>query len=265
MRAQTVVTIAAGSLLCAGAPPASAQDEEVASLRWTFGQTAGIRGQLRGQPGSVGDIWVIDDVGLDQPAMLTSFRAVGWVQPSSFAGRVEDVVVQIRDGMPPEGKVILESVAGSGSFTGRDLSTSHFDADFGMQRLEAGTYIIMWAAVLKTTDAVSLMWHQPGPHTAGLGEPDNGFYWKPDTGEIVEVPLMLGGGGRSGLNFTLRGVPDTTCAADCDGDGELTFFDFLCFQNLFSAGDPAADCDGDGALTLFDFLCFQNAFAAGCP
>ena len=56
-----------------------------------------------------------------------------------------------------------------------------------------------------------------------------------------------------------------SCAADCDGDGELTFFDFLCFQNQFGAGDPAADCDGDGSLTFFDFLCFQNAFAAGCP
>lgn len=54
------------------------------------------------------------------------------------------------------------------------------------------------------------------------------------------------------------------CVADCDGDGSLTLFDFLCFQNAFDAGDPSADCDGDGSLTLFDFLCFQNAFDAGC-
>jgi hypothetical protein len=27
-----------------------------------------------------------------------------------------------------------------------------------------------------------------------------------------------------------------SCYADCDGSGELTFFDFLCFQNAFSAG-----------------------------
>ena len=26
-----------------------------------------------------------------------------------------------------------------------------------------------------------------------------------------------------------------------------------------------ADCDGNGALDFFDFLCFQNEFAAGCP
>ncbi len=55
------------------------------------------------------------------------------------------------------------------------------------------------------------------------------------------------------------------CPADLDGDGMLTIFDFLEFQNLFDAGDPLADFDGDGDLTLFDFLAFQNAFDAGCP
>ena len=55
------------------------------------------------------------------------------------------------------------------------------------------------------------------------------------------------------------------CPADLDGDGSLTLFDFLEFQNLFDAGDPLADFDGDGDLTLFDFLAFQNAFDGGCP
>ena len=58
--------------------------------------------------------------------------------------------------------------------------------------------------------------------------------------------------------------PCPGCRADIDGDGELTLFDFLAFQNLFDAGDPAADFDGDGGLTLFDFLAFQNEFDAGC-
>jgi|GEM_PF-4953489 len=55
------------------------------------------------------------------------------------------------------------------------------------------------------------------------------------------------------------------CRADIDGDGSLTIFDFLAFQNLFDSGDLAADFDGDGSLTLFDFLAFQNEFDAGCP
>jgi len=54
------------------------------------------------------------------------------------------------------------------------------------------------------------------------------------------------------------------CRADFDGDGELTIFDFLAFQNAFDAGDLTADFDGDGELTIFDFLAFQNAFDAGC-
>ncbi len=55
------------------------------------------------------------------------------------------------------------------------------------------------------------------------------------------------------------------CRADLDLDGVLTIFDFLEFQNLFSAGSTWADFDHDGSLTIFDFLAFQNAFAAGCP
>ena len=75
---------------------------------------------------------------------------------------------------------------------------------------------------------------------------------------------MLGGfGGLFVDNITIE-FGDARCPADCDESGALDFFDFLCFQNLFGAGDPAADCDGSGALDFFDFLCFQNAFAAGC-
>jgi hypothetical protein len=55
------------------------------------------------------------------------------------------------------------------------------------------------------------------------------------------------------------------CPADCDRSGDLTFFDFLCFQNLFAAMESQADCDASGELDFFDFLCFQNAFAVGCP
>ena len=54
------------------------------------------------------------------------------------------------------------------------------------------------------------------------------------------------------------------CRADLDGDGALTIFDFLVFQNAFVSGDPLADWDGDGVLTLFDFLAYQNDFSRGC-
>jgi|GEM_PF-3685360 len=67
-----------------------------------------------------------------------------------------------------------------------------------------------------------------------------------------------------GFVYVDPGIPCAACPADLDGDGDLTIFDFLAFQNLFDAMDPAADFDGDGAFTIFDFLAFQNAFDAGC-
>jgi len=48
--------------------------------------------------------------------------------------------------------------------------------------------------------------------------------------------------------------------ADLDGDGALTVFDFLAFQNFFDAANPRADFDFSEALDIFDFLAFQNAF-----
>jgi hypothetical protein len=64
--------------------------------------------------------------------------------------------------------------------------------------------------------------------------------------------------------LVVRRPGSTACRADFDGDGALTIFDFLAFQNAFDAGEPSADFDGDGSLTLFDFLAFQNDFDAGC-
>jgi|GEM_PF-3495017 len=76
-----------------------------------------------------------------------------------------------------------------------------------------------------------------------------------------QVDPLTGIGDVSG---TVTFLDTGSCYADMDGDGALTVFDFLAFQNAFASGDATADCDGDGALTLFDFLCFQNAFGSGC-
>jgi hypothetical protein len=57
---------------------------------------------------------------------------------------------------------------------------------------------------------------------------------------------------------------DTGCYADCNGDGSVNIFDFLCFQGKVTTGDPAADCNGDGNVNIFDFLCFQGAVTLGC-
>jgi probable HAF family extracellular repeat protein len=80
-----------------------------------------------------------------------------------------------------------------------------------------------------------------------------------EKGQIVGAGMRNGQIGRA---FVLD--PVVECAADCDGNGGLDLFDFLCFVNLFNDEDPAADCDGDGGFSLFDFLCFVNLFNEGC-
>ena len=88
-----------------------------------------------------------------------------------------------------------------------------------------------------------------------------------DGSDVTAVTLSQGDPFDFAQAFALAGDGEPCgggCRADIDGDGVLTIFDFLGFQNLFDAGDLAADFDGDGVLTLFDFLAFQNEFDAGC-
>ena len=87
-----------------------------------------------------------------------------------------------------------------------------------------------------------------------------------NAGTIIDTLIPTGVYGGVTLSdprgFVIR--DGVACLPDIDGDGQLTLFDFLEFQNLFAAGESRADIDGDGELTLFDFLEFQNLFAAGC-
>ncbi|UYV14167.1 MAG: hypothetical protein NCW75_07705 [Phycisphaera sp.] len=91
---------------------------------------------------------------------------------------------------------------------------------------------------------------------------DLGFYPPPST--VSASFWDIGTDGDLMLVQSLLFAAGGGCRADLDGDGSLTIFDFLAFQNLFDSGDPLADFDGDGDLTIFDFLAFQNEFDAGC-
>ncbi|MEO1008053.1 MAG: GC-type dockerin domain-anchored protein [Planctomycetota bacterium] len=92
-----------------------------------------------------------------------------------------------------------------------------------------------------------------GTSTADLGQ-----------GEMLFSTIAGTLGGAVAADFAVATRIEDACLPDVDGDGELTIFDFLEFQNLFDAGDLAADFDGDGELTIFDFLEFQNLFDVGC-
>lgn len=96
---------------------------------------------------------------------------------------------------------------------------------------------------------------------AGIGADDVAFF---NIEDIVLSPSFLVGTLRFTEGSAVIERTGDVCRVDLDGDGSLTLFDFLAFQNAFDMGDLIADFDGDGALTLFDFLAFQNEFAVGC-
>ncbi|MCA9277737.1 MAG: hypothetical protein H6815_03015 [Phycisphaeraceae bacterium] len=56
----------------------------------------------------------------------------------------------------------------------------------------------------------------------------------------------------------------SVCLADCNRDGSLDIFDYICFSSYYSGGWSYADCDGNGSLNVFDYICFGNAYSAGC-
>lgn len=59
--------------------------------------------------------------------------------------------------------------------------------------------------------------------------------------------------------------PAGLCPADCNGDGELNFFDVSIFLTEFNNQDPRADYNGDGSWNFFDVSTFLSLFAQGCP
>lgn len=111
-------------------------------------------------------------------------------------------------------------------------------------------------------------WQSVGGGIAGGSVPGVAAIVEYDYPGLGSSLVLTGGfsfaGGDTARNIAIWACAGEACRVDLDGDGQLTIFDFLEFQNLFADGDLAADFDGDGVLTIFDFLVFQNEFAAGC-
>lgn len=57
----------------------------------------------------------------------------------------------------------------------------------------------------------------------------------------------------------------SSCIADVNGDGVLSFFDISAFVTLYNDGDAAVDFTDDGQLNFFDVSAFLAAYNAGCP
>ena len=151
----------------------------------------------------------------------------------------------------------------------RRLDTAGVDIGYAVAVDGAGNaYMSGWTAggalLAKYSPLGDLLWtRQLG--IPGGGEPSRGVAVDSAGNAYSTGHTVSSLGGPSAGDFDAFLARYSACPADCDGDGELTVADFLCFQSMFIGGGLGADCDADGALTFFDFLCYQNAFAAGCP
>ncbi len=123
--------------------------------------------------------------------------------------------------------------------------------------------------VAKVSIAIAIEQAQsiPGP----IGE---GFEGLP-----VPLPTILPPGGTANLLFSgeiqsidfdlaldIQLIADgaAVCPPDCEEDGDLDIFDYMCYLDRFVEGDLYADFEGDGDLDVFDYMAFQNSFISGC-
>jgi hypothetical protein len=88
----------------------------------------------------------------------------------------------------------------------------------------------------------------------------------PGNGAITEIAKLADlpdfNGGNLSMKLAIRAAQP--CKADCDANGVVNILDFVCFQQLFKAGDPKADCNADGFLFITDFVCFQMEYKLNC-
>ena len=154
----------------------------------------------------------------------------------------------------PGGDVVVRFSDVQGGFVGQgninadprftDPAAGDYRISTGSPVIDAGDNTAVPTGV--TTDLDGNPRFVDDPNTPNTGVPGHGF------AEIVDMGA-----------YEFQGE---ACYADCDSNGVLDIFDFLCFQNSFVLGEAyACDCDPDPACDIFDFVCFQNAFVAGCP
>ncbi len=154
---------------------------------------------------------------------------------------------------------------------GREIATPTLGSGASF-RLVDPCIELTWCYVMDTNDQLVLVLKCENPFDLLIG----GERFRADT---VKMAPGIGSSAYDGMDrvevrsqaisLTIGGEgfvdgSSKPCVADCDDNGRLDIFDFLCFQNLFASGSAEADLDGDGQLSIFDFLTFQNAFSQGC-
>lgn len=120
--------------------------------------------------------------------------------------------------------------------------------------------------VVGTSDSRAILWREGGLYDLNDLIPAGSGWTLLAASGISDDGRIVGWGRHDGAQaraFVL--VPAAECYADCERDGDLDVFDYLCFLNEFVSASPYADCERDGDWDIFDYLCFQGSFAGGCP
>lgn len=214
-----------------------------------------------------------EPITLDGDATIDSVVVYGYQQGAIAGPTIDTLGVELWSGRPGEaGSTRVAGDVDTNMLTGAE-PTNAFVAmtgvDFTIDRpvyaltagdlgwsVRAGDYWLVWT-MEGTLDG--------GPYSPYLGDdqrPVAGAARQRVLGAWRPARNRTDGGNQVSLPYEVYG--SYGCAADCDGDGTVTIFDYLCFLNAFSAGDSAADCNGDGRIDMEDFACFQAAFATGC-
>jgi hypothetical protein len=191
------------------------------------------------------DVVFNEDATVDGVDMFTTFTGV--------AGGSYRIKILFGDGAGNPGAVFMswdQNVTSiTQDFSGNVMQWKH-SFDFDPVTLKAGT--IYWIGVSGNG------W-EPGQSSLKNPHPDDGFMAQ-FSGSNFSFHTSVGD-----QMFQVRGtLGASSCYADCNGDGSVNIFDFLCFQGLVTTGSPEADCNGDGSVNIFDFLCFQGAVTQGC-
>jgi hypothetical protein len=163
---------------------------------------------------------------------------------------------------PTKGTILVNELVLLGSVT--------MDAPFGSLYLQD---VAFNADIAGGSALVLEVYHQEAtPNHVGYWHGSNNF-GETGTSQIsseacgIVNPLGLAAIGFPGIHIILNATvcaSDVACFADCNKDGVVNIFDFLCFQGKVTTNDPAADCNGDGPVNIFDFLCFQGKVTEGC-
>jgi hypothetical protein len=267
---QLCVSLSVGAALTMGASVPAAAQQVFAAINWG-GFSAGPRAQDYPAPQDNMDLYVIEDFQITRSWYVHQFSVVG-----SGIGGATDVPAVILTDLPPTGVTVISSTPGAGHFVQPPPPQwGTYVTDFGGQLLRPGSYRIMWT-VQAPASATPVMFVTSGPHSVGLGVPNNAYQYNPGLGwnfphgQLEQVTSGFNHTGDPiGVNFVLRGNPAPFCNPDFNNDGdERTDADieafFACVAGNCCATCDVADFDGDGSSgTDADIEAFFRVLGGG--